>query len=252
MSNCYARVIGGIGNQLFITAAAYSYSRKHNKQLIINTSSWFGGKGSKHINEYTDSIFKNFKCNSGLLPADLVSPIVETKFNYSELPYYETSVELHGYFQSLKYFEDYDEDFICKLSLPVVDTSFIKEKNVAFHIRIGDYRNFPHIFGDLTDYFNKMFKLFEDEYQINVFTDSPEIVLARYKDYKFNLIQTSSELNDLTLISQHDNVVCSNSSFSWWGSFLGKKKGLIYVPDKWLLNQDCSDIYYEGMTKYEF
>lgn len=252
MNNCYAKVIGGVGNQLFIIAAAYSYARKHNKQLLIDTSSWFGGQGSRNINEYIDTIFKNFRTNDGIFPDDIVTDITESGFNYSELPYHDTSVKLNGYFQSLKYFNDYKEDFIGKLSLPDVDTSFIKEKNIAFHIRLGDYQNFPNIFGDLSKYFKEMFERFQDDYQINVFTDSPDIVLERYKNYNFNLIQTSLELNDLTLISQHDNIVCSNSSFSWWGSLLGKKKELIIVPDKWLFNKKCLDIYREDMEKYEF
>jgi hypothetical protein len=31
---------------------------------------------------------------------------------------------------------------------------------------------------------------------------------------------------------------------------LGVKKDKIIVPEKWLLDRDCSDIYYEGMIKY--
>lgn len=223
MSNCYAKVVGGVGNQLFIIAAAYTYARKHNKQLIIDTSSWFGGPESKHVNEYINSIFKNFRTSDGVLPDDTIIDISEVNFNYTELPYYDSSVQLNGYFQSLKYFEDYSDDFISKLHLPKVDTSFISQNNVAFHIRMGDYKNYPHIFGDLTEYFNTMFEKFKDV-QINVFTDSPELVLNKFEKYNFNLIKTSSELNDLTLLSLHERIVCSNSSFSWWASLLGVKK----------------------------
>lgn len=251
MNRCYVDVCGGLGNQLFQIATGYAYSKKYNLELVVDPSNWTASQGVSPI-IYQTEIFKNF--NNAYSPRGKTKEIHETGFNYAELSKYfwlDGDVSLHGYFQSLKYFEDFKDDYIKQLVLPKVETSFIKEKNIAFHIRIGDYRNFPHIFGDLTEYFKAMFLKFQDEYQINVFTDSPEVVLDKYKQYNFNLIKTSSEINDLTLISLHDNVVCSNSSFSWWGTLLGKKKDKIIVPSKWLLDRDCSDIYYEGMIKYE-
>lgn len=44
--------------------------------------------------------------------------------------------------------------------------------------------------------------------------------------------------------------MCSNSTFSWWGSRLGKPKQEIIVPDRWMLDNDCSGIYRLYMIKY--
>ena len=54
MSKCYAKLIGGVGNQLFILAAAYAYSRKYDKELIIDADNWVGGQGlcSKVYEDY--------------------------------------------------------------------------------------------------------------------------------------------------------------------------------------------------------
>jgi hypothetical protein len=83
-----------------------------------------------------------------------------------------------------------------------------------------------------------------------VFTDSPEYVKNEFKEKKFNLIEGHTELEDLVLMSQHDNVVCSNSTFSWWGSFLGEKKDKIIVPEKWFADgREEGDIYRKGMIK---
>ena len=250
-NKCYVDVCGGVGNQLFQIANGYAYSQKYNLDLLIDPTNWNAGQGVSSI-IYQDEIFRNF--NNTYRPRGQTKEIHEKEFNYNELPKYHWSdgdVSFHGYFQSLKYFEDYKDEFINKLTLPKVDSSFISSDNIAFHIRQGDYLNYPHIFGDLTNYFNMMFEKFCPDYQVNVFTDSPKLVLEKYDKYDFNLIQTSSELNDLTLLSLHDRMVCSNSTFSWWGSILGKKKDLIIVPEKWLIDRDCSDIYYEGMTKHE-
>ena len=246
-NNCYAKVIGGLGNQLFIVAAAYAYSERYNKVLQIDSNGWFAGQG-KNANDYRDSIFSNF--NYGEENLEHVTALNEKRFNYDELPYSKLSVSLNGYFQSLKYFADKKDYFLNQLNLPNVDTSCIKGKNVAFHIRRGDYMRHPDIHNICkTDYFKTQFQEFKD-YQINVFTDSPEVVLQEFEGEDFNLIQTSSELNDLTLMSKHDNIVCSNSTFSWWAALIGKMNRII-VPDKWIYNTDCEDIYTSNMTRIE-
>jgi hypothetical protein len=250
-NKCYVDVSGGIGNQLFKVANGYAYSQRYNLELVIDPTNWTASQGTSPI-LYQSNIFKNFN----IIPRGETTEIHEISFNFMELPKYDWSygdISLHGGFQSLKYFEDYKDEFISLLCLPKVDTSFISsDANIAFHIRFGDYQHYPKIFGDITNYFHKQFEKFSPDFQINVFSDSPELVLNKFRNYKFNLIKTSSELNDLTLLSLHDRIVCSNSTFSWWASLLGAKKELIIVPDKWLLDRDCKDIYYEGMIKNEF
>ena len=246
MSICYVKVCGGLGNQLFQVAAGYAYSKKYNKELIIDDSGWVASQG-KSPKEYKYTIFKNFHYGT-TFNRDVI-PIYEVDCNYQELSNYNGNVSLNGYFQSLKYFENYKHQFIDQLVLPNVNCSIIKDESVAFHIRRGDYLIYPdiHLVCD-TNYFHSMFEKFQD-YNINVFTDSPQHVLNEFEKYNFNLIQTSSEINDLTLMSQHANVVCSNSSFSWWASILGKSKSMVIVPDKWYNDRPCEDIYCDFMTR---
>jgi hypothetical protein len=243
MSKCFVEVGGGIGNQLFQIANGYAYAREHGKELVIDTTNWSASQG-RHPDQYKDNIFRNFTYGK----AGETTVIVEQSLKYEKLPYHEGDVSLNGYFQSYKYFEEYADDFKELLVLVSGSLHFIKEKNVAFHIRKGDYTHYSHIYGIGPKYFLDRFEEFKD-YQINVFTDSPQTVLDEYEEFDFNLIQSSSEISDLTMISQHDNVVCSNSSFSWWGSLLGKKKNQIIVPDKWMNGQDCSDFYRDDMLK---
>ena len=119
MNNCYVNVCGGIGNQLFQVANGYSYSRKHNKDLYIDTSSWTASQGQSP-EVYKDTIFKNFKYGSSVYRN--VIPITEKEFNYGPLPFLEGSVSLTGYYQSLKYFDDYLDVLKGKIFLPEVKT----------------------------------------------------------------------------------------------------------------------------------
>lgn len=247
MNNCFIKVIGGLGNQLFQVAAAYSYCKKYNKNLYIDISDWYACQGSNPI-KYKDSIFKNFKYHLYSTPE--TTRINEQNLSYKEFPFYDGDVSLYGYFQSDKYFSEHKQEFINLLNLPTVNNSFIEERNIAFHIRRGDYMANADMYNVCdTDYFNNQFDNFKD-YQINVFTDSPDIVYKEFKNKKFNLIISNSELEDLTLMSSHTNIVCSNSSFSWWASLLGKKKDSIIVPDRWFNNtQNNYDIYRSDFTK---
>ena len=38
---------------------------------------------------------------------------------------------------------------------------------------------------------------------------------------------------DMYLMSQCDNGIIANSSFSYWGAYLGKKKNSVIYPQKW-------------------
>lgn len=248
MDKCYVHVIGGLGNQLFQVANGYMYSKKYDKELIINPTNWCAGQGT-HASIYKDNIFKNFNYGSPDM-FDQIVKINENGFNYRAIPKYLGNISLNGYFQSLKYFEDCKDEFISKLVLPYIKTSFITDNSVAFHIRRGDYKKYPHIYNVCdTNYFNRLFEEFKG-CKINVFTDSVDDVLKEFEQHDFQLIVGNNELEDLTIMANHPMIVCSNSTFSWWASLLGVEKKKIIVPEKWLLNRDCSDIYNENMIKY--
>lgn len=246
MNTCYARVQGGIGNQLFIIAAGFAYSKKHSKRFAIDTSNWTASQG-KSVNEYRNTIFKNFIFENS---PDNTFIYNEKRFNYDELPYNDSSIIISGFFQSLKYFEEFSEEFISKLELPDVRHDFLQEKNVAIHIRRGDYLHYSDIhYVCNTEYFKTQLLNFEG-FQQHAFTDSVDYVKNEFREYPLTILQTSSELHDLILMSKYNNIICSNSSFSWWASFLGKPKTQIIVPDKWFNNfQPHEDIYRSEFIK---
>jgi hypothetical protein len=235
MSNCHVALVGGLGNQLFQVAAGYAYSRKYDKNLVLDISKWSAHQG-RCPNQYQNNIFSNFKYST--YHTRNVIPIHEKRFNYDPLPFMHGDVCLHGYFQSLKYFEEYKDEFINLLNLPDVSI----DGDVAVHIRRGDYLQFANIHLVCgTDYFLHHISKFP-EAKVNVFTDSPEYVQAEFGN--MNIIKSNSEIEDLTMMSQHDNIICSNSSFSWWASLLGKEKKKIIVPKIWFHNfEDHHDIY---------
>jgi hypothetical protein len=244
MSKCYVNVVGGLGNQLFQIAAGYAYSKRYDKEMLINYSDWTASQGN-HVLSYKDTIFKNFKYES-ISNTEKVSPIEEIRFNYSELPYHSGDVSLNGYFQSLKYFEDCKDEFISLLHLPECPTY---DDAVAVHIRRGDYLKFAQVhYVCSAEYFKENIKQFPDK-KIHIFTDSEDFVRNEFSDYNLEILSTESELGDLTAMANHDNMICSNSTFSWWASLLGVKKKKVIVPNKWFNDhQEYDDIYRADFT----
>lgn len=52
---------------------------------------------------------------------------------------------------------------------------------------------------------------------------------------------------DMYMMSQCDNAIIANSSFSYWGAFLGKKKETTIYPQKWWNSQDGNpDLFWNG------
>lgn len=247
MNNCYVHPIGGLGNQLFIIATGYAYAKKHNKKLIIVPDNWKAGQGN-HVLSYKDTIFRNFEFGSFPFTKNVIR-VHERRFNYNELPFVHGSLSLHGYFQSLKYFEEVKDEFISLLDLPEVVVEYSDKPLVAFHIRRGDYlihRDIHHVCD--TKYFNYFFKEFKDrDCNIKVFTDSPRQVLEEFGEYPFG--QSGDELIDFTYMTKCDIIVGSNSTFSWWASLIGET--VSHFPSKWFADgREHEDIFRKDMILY--
>lgn len=248
MDKCYVKLNGRLGNQLFQIAAGYNYSRKFDKELIICECPHQRSRGYYSDNcgkLYKNSIFENFQFSN--IESNTTNL---TEQNINKFYTGDVSTDgLIGYFQSLKYFKEFSKEFKKLLIIPDVENNLIKD--VIFHIRRGDYLGISNAAPICnTDYFEKCFELYSD-FNINIITDSIEHVKDEFRDRNFNMIETGSVMEDLTLVSMHDRVVCSNSSFSWWGSFLGNSKKEIIVPPRWMVDSECSEIYRDDFTKLQ-
>ena len=200
--------IGGLGNQLFIIAHGYKLAREQGRELVIDTFKWGANQG-EHINNYKDNIFKNFTFGKG-----------------ENIPI--------GYYQGEKYFEPYGREFVNKLSLNIT-----KIERVAVHIRRGDYVGSNYQVCD-DDYYKRAIDMFDME--MTIFTDDPVYC------EKFGLpIFSGTTLQAFENMACHSVVICSNSSFSWWASYIGQS--IAVVPKKWYLDKTDNDVYRKDMVK---
>lgn len=235
---------GGLGNQLFEVAAGYALSKDNDDEYAINPDLHREHGQGNHISSYINTIFKNFK-KTDYKCSKLYK---EPKFSYTEIPYID-DILLDGYFQSEKYFKNYRTDLNTLFGF---DSNYSLKDVCTIHIRTGDYMYLRDFNVVTPTYFinaiNLVLSLNSTVKFYIISDDNRQAVnyLPTNIDYEF---MSSSELEDLRIMSLSDYAIISNSSFSWWGSYLGKRK-ITIAPDKWFnTDHDVSDIYRDDMIK---
>ena len=87
-------------------------------------------------------------------------------------------------------------------------------------------------------------------------SDDIKWVKENFKSENYYFADFNNEILDFTLITMCDNVVISNSSFSWWGSYLNNNENkTIIAPYKWFGSQgpkDTQDIYNKEWVVLDF
>ena len=106
------RVIGGLGNQLFVLMAAYALAKDENAELVIDPRN-YAASPIRKVNTYWDTFLKPLKPYIQYGQRPKVDSVVkeEIGFVYNRLIRKEKNrTYLKGYFQSYKYFDKYKRD----------------------------------------------------------------------------------------------------------------------------------------------
>lgn len=174
---------------------------------------------------------------------------------------------LAGYWQTGTYFEQYSKQIKRELRPRMTDAIRAGRKqiaaadqSVAVHVRRGDLANDPGSaarFGTLEiDYYRRAAALVIERRpgaEFFIFSDDPDWCRAELDLPGPTQILSGSHqpFEDLTLISACDDAIIANSTFSWWGAWLGEQPGSLIVapavpfkqqslndrdgyPDRWL------------------
>lgn len=176
---------------------------------------------------------------------------------------------LDGYWQSERFFQDQ----ISTIRQTMTFTEQPNKKNaevlsemancvpVSLHIRRGDYisnAKFKAVHGlcDL-EYYHKavdlVAKKLSAEPVIYAFSDDPDWVAENLKlPFEVRYMRhndSSTDFEDMRLMSTCHHHILANSSFSWWGAWLNQSESKIVVaPKRWFLDPDLqeNDIHIAG------
>ena len=171
------------------------------------------------------------------------------------------SARLVGYWQSEKYFEDHADviraDFAFQDPLDDRNAACAREiadvTAVAVHVRRGDYVTDPGaraLLGALPlDYYVAAAGVIRDrarDVRFFVFSDDPAWCRANLDLGDPTTFVTHNQgrgHDDLRLMTLCRHHIIANSSFSWWGAWLGQSEGQIVVaPRTWGAAGDAGDV----------
>jgi hypothetical protein len=235
-----AKIVGGLGNQMFQVAAASALALQHKGIAIFNRTDPCTASGDTPRLPYWTSMFQ--KC---LTYCDINVPwqIHSENWQHSVTSICPTSrfTKIEGYFQSSFYFKDFVNEIKGLFEFPEHVKNWAKAnlqpETVAIHVRLGDYEKLGWVlpsnyFVDAMDGGGKNFL---------VFSDDPVGASRLFPNLK--VVNTGDEIQQMCLMSMCESLVMSNSSFSWWAAFLGNHKK-VFAPDPWFPNASyCPQIY---------
>jgi len=253
-----ANLMGGLGNQLFEAAHALSQGWKHNREVVFLPHSWTPGQG-RGAENYINNVFRNLKFVDKIENTVTVN---EGPFEYSEVNPVDTNTVFHGYFQSSKNWFGYD-DKIREIFQPpseLVEEFMLKypqlsqPNTLSLHVRRSEYLKFPEIHPTISiEYIQEALKIVGEYSTIFLFTDeesrwpgSRDFVVKNISLPNLIFVEETDDWKEFWLMGLCQNNIMSNSTFSWWSTFLNKNKNKkIVCPSTWFgpKGPSAKDIY---------
>lgn len=259
------KIYGGLGNQLFQYATALAISLDRNEPLFIHfdKSAFPSGPDVERV------VSKISRASVTQLPPSKRNFVFYALWRYlgvSPKRYFETchamrigemefprDVYLEGYWQNFENFKHRENQIRQSISLEGVAGKFFMDNDVsklkgigsiAMHVRGGDYfssKTFatlpPSYYKNAIETIKKRHRL--DSVEVYVFSNdyhfARSIIDLDDNVHWMEGVHDRGHFGDLYLLSQFRNIIISNSTFAWWGAWLGDatSKTVVY-PTEWL------------------
>lgn len=261
--------MGGLGNQLFQFAAGLLLETENRYEVLYSK---FGLENSKNTsrlfmlddlvdsNKTSDSTRMFFILNrviSVFYPSWWIQELGPEDNVLTRVD--ENTRILVGYFQDKSIVESVRDELLSRLSSsnrfkPVFTRN--KSHDLVIHVRYGDYlapstRNFHGL--SHPNYYKSAVKCLmrSNEFErIVLVSDDPELAYSRLHPEltQFNIPivknRSQSEIDDLAVLTSARGLVMSNSTFSWWGAWLGSNTAAtqVVIPTPWFARESAADL----------
>ena len=243
------KFLGGLGNQLFQWAygqalEARGYEVGYDKSALIPQTH----------REYSLAEYADLRFVTG--DDDYVTYEYNLKFNVSNL-YPADGNMMIGYWQTEKYFAEIANkirsNFIFNWSIKpltgvadAINKRIYFSKSVAIHVRRQDYLVLQDFHGmPGKDYYDRAIQHIQDRVQYPeffVFSDDREWCRLNFPA-DFHIVDGTNKYEDLRLMSSCKHSILANSSFGWWGSWIGDNQlgRIVIAPKKWFVTPSMDD-----------
>lgn len=283
-------IIGGLGNQMFEYAMYLALKDAHPEEEIKVCTRSFGGYGLHNGLEirrvfgvnlpeaslwelckvaYPFFNYKTYQVMFHWLPKrrSMTQGTTQDFFNFDEVTR-EGSVYYDGYWQNENFFKHIREKVSQSYSFPLfldkkneqLAGKLIGKNSVSIHIRRGDYLKepiwcvcTPEYYFNGIDYLKKKEKI----ELLCVFSDDipwcKENLKGLSGDMEIEYVDWNKgeqSFRDMQLMTYCKHNIIANSSFSWWGAWLGRRDGKIVIaPKVWCNKPIVNDPICEGWVR---
>ena len=273
------RLFGGLGNQLFQYFAGLDLSLKTSSQLKVDAR-WIEASYSQDESDIRDFRFLKdtpiiTEAESGKIHFGLER--VKTKIagkskagarffglnvpgnpGFIEIDNLKPGVELRGYFQSHKYFENVKKNTEMRnWSLSNESQLFLETKRqldsapfMAIHVRGGDYLDKSSIYHKLeSKYYLESLRDFREkcgDIKVLVFSDDAAYarsILSSDVGFEFLNQRGLRASEAMILMSSARGIITANSTYSYWAAMINAGNH-IYAPKFWYANTDADGNLY--------
>lgn len=216
---------GRLGNQLFQIASTI-------------------GLAARHGHEYTFPAWQYSQYLAEPLPTGgrfEAWSVPEKSFTYQEEAFISTeNYDLDGWRQSEKYWSEnawlvrhrftFKQEF--EAGIRVAFKLALSRPAIAISVRRGDFVDNPNYDQIPVKYY--ILALLEAipswrDYNIIFFSDDAEYCRVQFEGVPNSFFSSGTDIEQLCLMTICKHFIIGNSTFSWWGAWLGEKEGTIVV-----------------------
>jgi len=291
MTKLIPRIFGGLGNQLFIYSAARRLALVNHAELVLDNVSGFAYDKvyQRHYQlDHFNIPCRKATAAERLEPFSRVRRNIMRKLNkrkpFEHRAYLEQegidfnprllhfkpqgTLYLEGYWQSEDYFKDVEklirQELQIKPPTDAANLAMVEQiracTGVAVHVRFFDK---PHstVNNAPSDYYNRAFEAME---QISpaahyfIFSDQPDAARAfiPFSDARVTLVAHNqgdeNAYADLWLMTQCQHFIIANSTFSWWGAWLGANPAKQVIAPQFEMQQGKMSWGFKGLLPMEW
>lgn len=247
---------GGLGNQMFQVAAAIVYAEETNRTILLPKE--FYNLHNRSHQDYGETVFREIQQRiSVAIDGTMIEKLLRQGFlQHPGEPGFEDwtpingsgNILLHGYFQNYPPIGRH-EGLIRNLYLQgLSDFRSLYppcSTRIGLHVRRGDYLQSPY--SDVLpvqplSYYEQAFHSFPfsiESFEVFIFSDDMDWCKQQALFQNLPKKVFVEEVNDVKALAMMTSCmggfICGNSTFSWWGAFLGcfSEKRPVVVPKKW-------------------
>ena len=256
------KLVGGMGNQLFILAAALSFLRAGRRvEINLSDSSRVLHSSNQSYNSIIDDwAFRRFDVVDDLSHEDTQELTEGYNFgpgNLRSLTGGGSPILLKGYFQNLSYWDDFDliAGEVCSIFQSAELPPRLNNR-IGCHIRRGDYLTNANANKTIGLYGPKFFKqakraLGADNFQMEIYSDEINVLEKQnwLKGATF-INNPSSPLESFRNLSTYSTYIISNSTFAWWAmvsAYIRSRHIKVVLPSIWVRKNDFGIDLFSGL-----